>query len=58
MVRKESFFLQIQIQILYSFIVYIKPVDIDKDIAVDVETRFDISNYELECNSSDTKRKK
>ena len=27
--------------------------DIYKDIADDVETRFDTSNYELECNSTD-----
>ena len=31
-----------------SFIVYIKADDIYKDIAEDVETRFDISNYELD----------
>ena len=31
-----------------SFIVYIKTDDIYKDIAEDVETRFDISNYELD----------
>ena len=31
-----------------SFIVYIKTDDIYKDIAKDVETRFDTSNYELE----------
>ena len=37
----------------YSFIVYIKTDDIYKDIAEDVETRFDISSYELECNSID-----
>ena len=36
-----------------SFIVYIKIDDISKDIAEDVETRFDTSNYELECNLSD-----
>ena len=30
-----------------SYIVYIKVDDIYKDIAEDVETRFDISNYEL-----------
>ena len=36
-----------------SFIVYIKADDIYKDIAEDVETRFDTSNYELECNSID-----
>ena len=34
-----------------SFIVYIKTDDIYKDIAEDVETRFDTSNYESECNS-------
>ena len=32
----------------YRFIVYIKIDDIDKDIAEDVESRFDTSNYELE----------
>ena len=37
----------------YSFIVYIKTDDIYKDIAEDVETRFDTSSYELECNSID-----
>ena len=30
------------------FIVYIKTVDIYSDIAKDVETRFDTSNYELD----------
>ena len=30
-----------------SFIVYIKTDNIYKDIAEDVETRFDSSNYEL-----------
>ena len=30
------------------FIVYIKTDDIHKDIAEDVETRFDTSNYELD----------
>ena len=33
--------------------VYIKTDDIYRDIAEDVETRFDISNYELECNPID-----
>ena len=33
-----------------SYLVYIKTDDIYKDIAEDVETRFDTSNYELECN--------
>ena len=32
-----------------SFIVYIKTNDIYKDIAEDVETRFDTSHYELNC---------
>ena len=36
-----------------SFIVYIKTDDIYKDIAEDVETRFDTSKYELEFNSID-----
>ena len=31
-----------------SFIMYIKTEDIYVDIAKDVETRFDTSNYELE----------
>ena len=35
-----------------SFIVYIKADDLYKDIPEDVETRFDTSNYELECNST------
>ena len=33
---------------LYGFIVYIKTDDIYNDIAEDVETRFDTSNYELD----------
>ena len=36
-----------------SFIACIKAYDIDKDIAEDVKTRFDTSNYELERNSID-----
>ena len=35
----------------YSFIVYIKTDDIYKDIAEDVGTRLDNSNYELKCSS-------
>ena len=34
-----------------SFIVYIKTEDIYKDIAENVETRFDTSNYKLQWNS-------
>ena len=34
--------------VTYSFIVNIKTDDIFKDIAEDVETRFDTSNYELD----------
>ena len=34
-----------------SVIVYMKIDDIYKDISEDVETRFDISNSDLECNS-------
>ena len=37
-----------------SFTVYIKTDDIDKGIAEDVETRFYASNYELECNFTDS----
>ena len=33
--------------LIYCFIVYIKTDDINKDIAEDVETRFDTSEYEL-----------
>ena len=36
-----------------SSTVYIKTDDNYKDIAEDVETRFDISNYKLECNPID-----
>ena len=36
-----------------SFIVFIKTEDIYKDIAEDVETRFDTPNYDLGCNSID-----
>ena len=32
----------------YSFVVYIKADDVDKDISEDVETKFDASNYELD----------
>ena len=32
----------------YSFIVYVKTDDIYKDIAEDVETRFDLSSYEID----------
>ena len=41
-----------------SFIAYIKTNDIYKDIAKDVETRFDTSNYELERPLSKGKYKK
>ena len=40
-----------------SFIVYFKKDDIYKDIAEDVETRFDSSNYELECDSIESNDK-
>ena len=36
-----------------SFIVYIQTDAIYKDIAENVETRVDTSNYKLECNSID-----
>ena len=36
--------------IVYKNIQYIKTDDTFKDIVEDVETRFDPSNYELECN--------
>ena len=41
-----------------SFIVYIKTDDLYKDIANDVETRFDTSNYELDRSLSKGKNKK
>ena len=44
--------------ILTSFIVYIKADDIYKDIAEDVETRFDTSNYELDRPLPKRKNKK
>ena len=42
----------------YSFIVYIKTDDIYKDIAEDVETKFDTSNYELDRPLPKGKNKK
>ena len=42
----------------YCFIVYIKTNDIYKDIAEDVETRFDISNCELHWPLPKRKKKK
>ena len=36
-----------------SCIVYIKTDDVYKNIAEDVKTRFDTSNYLVECNSTD-----
>ena len=41
-----------------SFIVYIKTCDIYKDIAKDIETRFDTSNYELDRPLPKGKNKK
>ena len=41
-----------------SFIIYIKMDDIYKDIAEDVETRFDTSKYELDRSLSKSKNKK
>ena len=37
--------------VIWIQVAYIKTVDIYKDISEDSETRFDTSNYELECNS-------
>ena len=36
-----------------SFVLYIKTDNIYKGTAEDVSTRFDTSNYKLECNSID-----
>ena len=41
-----------------SFIVYIKTEDINSDIAKDVETRFDTSNFELDRPFPKWKNKK
>ena len=41
-----------------SFMVYIKTDDICKDIAEDVESRFDTSNYELDRQLPKIKNKK
>ena len=41
-----------------SFIIYVKTDDIYKDIAEDIETRFDTSNYELERPLPKGKNKK
>ena len=41
-----------------TFSVYTKTVDIYKDIAEDVETRFDTSNYELDRPLPKRKNKK
>ena len=41
-----------------SFIEYTKADDIYEDIAEDVETRFDTSNYELDRPLPNTKNKK
>ena len=41
-----------------SFITHVKKKDIYKDIAEDVETRFDTSNYEIDRRLSMGKNKK
>ena len=46
MVKKQNRFIWIETY-SYAFIVYIKADDTYKDIAEDVETRFDTANYEL-----------
>ena len=43
---------------LYCFILYIKADDVLKDIAKDVETRFDTSNYEFDRPLPKGKNKK
>ena len=43
---------------LYGYSVYIKTDDIYKDIAKDIETRFDTSNYELDRSLPKGKIKK
>ena len=46
MVKKQNRFIWIETY-SYGFIVYIKADGTYKDIAEDVETRFDTANYEL-----------
>ena len=60
MVKKENCITWIQISWLqiHGFVVYIKTDDIYKDIAEDVVTRFDSSNYELERSLAKGKYKK
>ena len=41
-----------------SFIVYIKTDNMHKDIAEDLETRFDTTNYELDTPLPKSKNKK
>ena len=41
-----------------SFIVYIKTDDIYKDIAKDIEAKFDTSNYELDKPLQNAKNKR
>ena len=41
-----------------SFIVYIKTDDIYKDIAKDIEAKFDTSNYELDKHLQNAKKQK
>ena len=36
-----------------NLVVYIKANDVYKDIEKDIGSKFDISNFELECNSFD-----
>ena len=52
MIKKKCFGICIHRYIFWhGFIVYIKADDIYKDIAEYVKTRFNNSDYELECNS-------
>ena len=56
--KKTSYQYQNQIIKLKSFIIYLKIDDIYKDIAEDVKTKFDISNYELDGPLPQQKKKK
>ena len=56
--KKTSYQYQNQIIKLKSFIIYLKIDDIYKDIAEDVKTKFDISNYELDGPLPQKKKKK
>ena len=50
---KPKYGIKAKLCYMICFLVYIKADDIYRDIAENVETRFDTSNYDLEYNSTD-----